>query len=208
MTDYLTDEEQVDRLKRLWKEWGLVVVLALVVGIGGTVGMDFYESHQSTRAEEASELYSSYLEAKGLGEPSTIYVEEITEEFGSSAYFVFTMLQEAKTAADDADFEQALISLKDAQEAADGSPIADLVTLRRARVEFELEQYDAVLSTLTTIETVGFRWRALMLKGDVHFKRDELDSAREAYEAARDSIPFGVNTSDIDMRVASVPAAE
>ena len=208
MSDYLTDEEQVDRLKRLWREWGTVVVVAIALGVGGTVGMDYYESYQISEDQRAADLYSSYTEAKTLGEPRTVFVEELADEFGSSSYYVFTLLHEAKAAVDSADFETALKHLEIAKEVSEDTPISDLVKMRQARVEFELEKYDAALATLANVETDGFRWQALMLKGDVHFVRDELDDARDAYQSAKDVLPTGVDSSGVDMRVASVPAAE
>lgn len=207
MSDYLTDDEQVERLKRLWKEWGLVVVSALVLGIGLTVGKDFYESYRQGEAQTAANLYSSYLEAKVLGEPSTLFLEELADEHGASAYYAFALLHEAKDSTEAEEFAAARDSLALAAEAADGSPISDLIVMRKAKIEFELDDFDAVLNTLLDVESDGYRWQALLLKGDVHFQRDELDLARESYLAAQDALPAGLSSHEIEIRVASVPAA-
>ena len=64
-----------------------------------------------------------------------------------------------------------------------------------------------MLQTLPLIETAGYRWQALMLQGDVEFSRNELSAARDAYQAALDSIPSGTDSKPVDMRIASVPLA-
>ena len=205
MSDYLTDEEQVDRIKKLWKDYGITVVAALAIGIGGTVAWDYFKAYQSNQAQAASNLYTSYLEASGLGEPTTPFLEELESNYGDSAYFAFTLLRQAKGEVDAENFEAARESLSKAVDVARGLPIGDLVALRKAKVEFELGDYDAVLLTLQEIETAGYRWQALMLKGDVHFQNDELDAARDAYQSAKDQLPLGFESNVVDMRLASVP---
>ncbi|MCY4128964.1 MAG: tetratricopeptide repeat protein [Gammaproteobacteria bacterium] len=207
MSDYLTDEEQVDRLKKLWKDYGITVVVALAVGIGGTVAWDYFKAYQSDKAQDASNLYTSYLEASGLGEPTSSFVEELESNYGQSAYFAFTLLRQAKGEVDEANFEAAHESLTRAFEVARGSPIGDLVALRKAKVEFELGDYESVLLTLQEVQTAGYRWQALMLKGDVHFQNNELDAARDAYQSAKDQLPVGFESGVVEMRLASVPPA-
>lgn len=207
MSDYLTDEEQVDRLKKLWRDYGLTVVTALVIGIGGTVAWDFYKEYESNQAQSAFDLYNSYIEASALGEPAEPFIEELADSFGGSSYYVFTLLQSAKDAVDNDNFEEAQSFLSNAYESAKGTPINDMVALRKAKVEFELKDYESVLQTLPLIETEGYRWQALMLQGDVAFLQDELDKARDAYQAAKDSLPSGIDSEPVDMRLASVPLA-
>ena len=206
MSDYLTDEEQVERLKRLWKEWGLVAVSALVLGVGLTVGKDFYESYQDGEAQAAANLYADYLEAKALGEPASLFISELASDHDDSAYYAFALLHQAKDQVEAGTYESALESLSRAVEAGEGSPIIDLIRIRKAKVEFELEDFDAVLTTVVEIESDGFRWQALMLKGDVHMQRDELELASEAYVAAKESLPLGIATDEVNVRVASVPS--
>lgn len=207
MSDYLTDEEQVDRLKKLWKDYGITVVVALVVGLGGVVGWDYLKSYQSGQAQAAADLYNSYLEAAALGEPTMLFIEELEDAHGGSAYLSLALLREAKSAIDAGNFEAARESLSEALDVADGTPLADMIALRKAKTEFELGEYEAVLTSLQLIETSGYRWQALMLKGDVHFLEDQLDAARDAYQAAKDHLPSGFESDVVDMRLASVPPA-
>ena len=205
MSEYLTDEEQVDRLKKLWKDYGITVVVALALGIGGTVAWDYFKAYQSNEAQAAANLYTSYMEASGVGEPTSPFIDELESDYGKSAYYAFTLLREAKRAVDAENFAVAHESLTKAFEVARGSPIGDLVALRKAKVEFELGDNEAVLQTLQEVETEGYRWQALMLKGDVHFQNNELDAAREAYQSAKDQLPIGFESDVVDMRLASVP---
>jgi len=205
LSDYLSDEEQVDRIKKLWKDYGITVVVALTIGIGGTVAWDYFKAYQVGQSQSASNLYASYLEAVALGEPTESFVDELESDYGNSTYFAFTLLRQAKAEVDAANFEAAHESLSKALDVAIGSPIGDLIALRKAKVEFELENYEAVLTTLQEIETSGYRWQALMLKGDVHFQNNDLDAARDAYQSAKDQLPAGVESDIVDMRLASVP---
>ena len=45
MSDYLTEEEQVARIKRWWAENGKYVAVAIVLGIAGVFANNWYESY-------------------------------------------------------------------------------------------------------------------------------------------------------------------
>ena len=63
MSDYLSDEEQVDRIKRWWSENGMIIVVGLVGAIIGVVGWNWYES----RSEERSAAAWKDLDSQLLG---------------------------------------------------------------------------------------------------------------------------------------------
>jgi predicted negative regulator of RcsB-dependent stress response len=50
----------------------------------------------------------------------------------------------------------------------------------------QLEQFDASIATLNSIENTGYEARVAELKGDVYFAQGDLDKARIEYQSAVD----------------------
>ncbi|MFN4262137.1 MAG: YfgM family protein [Thioalkalivibrionaceae bacterium] len=57
MSEYLTDEEKAERIKRWWAEHGTSILLGLVIGIAGLVAWNWWGGREDARAEQASELF-------------------------------------------------------------------------------------------------------------------------------------------------------
>ena len=66
MSDYLSDEEQVDRIKLWWSENGITIVVSLFGAIIGVVGWNWYESRSEERSAAAFNVYAEYLEQRKL----------------------------------------------------------------------------------------------------------------------------------------------
>ena len=68
MADHLTEEEQIEALKRWWAENGMQTVLAVVLVIGGYFGWQFWGTHQQEQMTEASENSMDIVANQAPGE--------------------------------------------------------------------------------------------------------------------------------------------
>jgi len=98
VADYLTDEEQLDRLKNWWQENGTSMVVAAVLAVGGIAGWRWYDSAQVTQMQAASEAYESFLAA--TGDARTEMAARLDAEFGETSYATFALLHQARGAAE------------------------------------------------------------------------------------------------------------
>lgn len=200
MSDYLTDEEQLDRLKAWWEQNGLMFLGAVVVAVAGVIGWNWYRDYRSDTVARSSDLYEDYLAAEGR-ERETVEAT-LASEFPDSAYHVLVLLRAAEASMEDADAQAAETQLRQALEAADNDKLADLVRLRLARVQLELDQGDAALDTLSEVRSIGLRSQVQELKGDIHMLRDERAEAHEAYVAALAEMGQGAQRPLLEMKVA------
>ena len=200
MSDYLTDEEQLDKLRNWWERNGLVVAVAVVVAIVGVVGWSWYSDYQAERTALASELYEDYLNAEGT-ERQTIG-ETIASEFPDSSYHVLVQLRTAGTLMAEEDAEAALTVLEAALKAARDDNLADLIRLRIARVQQQLDRSEAALATLGQVRNIGLRVDVQELKGDIHMARGERREAHEAYSAALTEAGENAQRPLLEMKVA------
>ena len=59
MEVYSTENEQVDAIKQFFKNYGLTIVLAAVIGFGGVFGWKYWQSHQTNRLQESAGAFAT-----------------------------------------------------------------------------------------------------------------------------------------------------
>ena len=187
MADYLTDEEQAERLKAWWDNNGTSLLIALVVAIAVVVGWRYYQTYTTDRANAASEAFRSYLEARAQAEPVNDYLTTIDNEHEGSSYHVFTLLYRASDQVQEQDWEEALALLERAVELADERNLKDSARYRAAKVLYELDRLDRCTAQLAEITSPGLRAQVAELSGDVAFAQGDIEAARAAYQAAVDA---------------------
>jgi len=200
VSDYLTDEEQLDRLRKWWEKNGVMLVVAVIVAVIAVVGWRWFSEHRSDAISRASDLYADYLKANGT-EQETIE-ETLTREFPDSTYHVLVLLRDAKALVDAEDAAGAVAKLEAALALKPDDPLDDLIRLRVARLQQQLDQSAAALDTLSGVKSLGLRAMVLELKGDIHMARDERELAREAYAAAMAELGDGVRRPVLEMKAA------
>jgi predicted negative regulator of RcsB-dependent stress response len=201
VSDYLTDEEQLHRLRTWWEKNGLALIGAVVVGVAGVVGWNWYTQHRSEDVAQASDLYVEYLASQGT-ERETVE-KTLAEQFPDSSYHVFVLLRQAEDRMAEDDASGALALLEQALPICEDDHLADLVRLRTARVQQQLDRTDAALATLGDVRSLGFRSMVQELKGDIHMSRGERALAHEAYSAALTEAGQGAQRPLLELKAAN-----
>ena len=183
MADYLTDEEQADRLKRWWDQNGTALIVGVALAVGAVVGWRYYQSYTTDRDNAASAAYMAYLEARNTGEPTADTLATLDSEHTGSAYQVFALLHRAADKVEEEAWEEALAYLERAAELSDVHVIADTARYRAAKVLYQLRRFDQALAQLAKIRSAGFQVLAAELSGDIHVENDDPAAARTAYAA-------------------------
>ena len=186
MSDYLTDEEQMARLKTWWEQYGRALVVALVLGVTGVIGWRWYEDTRQVDIAAAADLYADYLDTEG--EARQQFTQSIAEQIPESAYHTLVLIRSARDSVDAEDFEMAETHLRSALAAADSDVLNDLVNVRLAKVLQQRDKADEALQTLAKVRGEGFRPVVAELKGDIHLGRGERALAHEAYKSALEGV--------------------
>ncbi len=187
-----TDEEQIEAIKKWFAQWGnylIGAVLAIVVGYGG---FWFYQDQQAQSRVAASDQYQVVLrlvesEAALTGDALSDLqsaVSTLMEDHGGTTYSLYGQMHLARQLVLNEELTQAAEVLSGALSEADDSVLGPVINLRLARVRFELEEFDSVLTTLDAVAPGAHQVSYDELRGDVHAARGNRDQARAAYEAA------------------------
>lgn len=206
MSDYLTDEEQMARLKSWWEANGRMLIAALVLGISGVVGWRWYDGTRAEDISAASNLYADFLDSQGDAKDQ--FAQQLTADFPDSSYRVLMLLQQAQQSAESDDLESAAAQLQLALDNADEDALQDLIRVRLARVLQQQDQSDAAMQVLGAVRGEGFRPLVAELKGDIHLSRGERQLAHEAYRSALDDIKDGTQRPLLELKAADTADAD
>jgi hypothetical protein len=86
--EYLSEREQVDRIRQWWKENGAWIIVGIGGGVLALAGWNWWQGYQLERAEQASAIYSVVAEAAVEGRLDEVRagVDRLEAGHGSSPY--------------------------------------------------------------------------------------------------------------------------
>lgn len=182
MDDYLSDKEQVERLRQWWRENGWFLIGGVALGGLAILGYNQYFAYKDRQGEGAAALYAmvkSEVDDGDTAEAETRFAD-LRAEFPRHAYTHQAALLLASgevVTAPDAAAEK----LKFTMENSEDPELAMVARLRLARVLAYRNRQQEALALLNVTEPGQFAGRIAEIKGDIHAGLGETDAARTAY---------------------------
>jgi len=185
----LSEEEQVEALKKWWKENGRSVVGGVVLGLGAVFGWRYWVDYQSGIAQQASVqlVELNQLVATGNGELAREQAKRIIEEFQGTSYAIFASLNLARLMQQSGESEAAIAQLKWSLENSSESSLQQIVRARMARILLSSGRLDEADQILTSAVNDSYRGEFAELRGDIARARGDTAAARAAYQEALDN---------------------
>ncbi|MEW7975777.1 MAG: tetratricopeptide repeat protein [Candidatus Thiodiazotropha endolucinida] len=184
MSEYQTEEEQVEAIKRWWKENGTSVIAGLVIGLGGVFGWQAWGNYKDRIGAEAALAFNQMVAAVDRGDkPSAVKQAELMRSNYDNSYSIFAAMAEARVKLDEGDAATAISRLEWASENADNPSLKQLVQLSLARVLLNEGELDAAERQVAS-EQGGFAGEFAVIRGDIAFARGDKAAAAEAYTQA------------------------
>lgn len=209
MDDYLSDKEQVERLRQWWRENGWFLIGGVALGLLAIYGYNQYFAYQDRQSETAYALYDAIgAEAEdGDTAQAEAQLADMRSEFPDHAYTHQAALLVASkqiVTAPDAAAEK----LRYVLEQSEDPELAMVARLRLARVLAYREQHQEALALLDVPEPGQFAGRIAEIRGDIHATLGETDAARSAYlEAIVAPGAELLDRSFLQMKLADLPGA-
>jgi predicted negative regulator of RcsB-dependent stress response len=189
VSDHLTEEEQLEALKRWWKENGKWVAAAVVLSVGGYFGWNAWQDQRLAQAHTASAQYEALLNSVDAGELAPGLVEEIKQTRRDSQYAFNAAFLRAQAAVNENDLETAANELGWVLNQASRGAVSELARVRLARVLTAQSAYDEALSLLDQVSpSESFASKYAEARGDILQRQGNLDGARAAYQRALEGL--------------------
>ncbi len=201
-----TEQEQIEQLRKWWKENWLALAGGLVIGLGGILGWDQYQLWQKQRSVGASETYEAVraqVDAGRAGEAANLARQLATEQ-PASPYAAHARFVLAMAAAEAADWKQAADHLQWVIDNPKQAELHNIARLRLARVRWAAGDGEAALALLADPEESYAALHAV-LRGDIERSMGRLEKARSAYQEALDDGGDSVDRAELQRKLDDLP---
>jgi len=186
MSTYQTEEEQVEAIKKWWKENGKSVIGGVVLGFAVIGGWQGWQGYQRNQGESASGYFDAMRQAVRTGQDNKAIEDgkRLIGEFGGTAYASFAALELAKLAYQRGEKAVARDHLKWVSDSASDSSIRELGRLRLGHLLLDMNELDALQALFAKSASAAYAGEFSALRGDYERARGNDSAAREAYQEA------------------------
>nr|WP_289072907.1 tetratricopeptide repeat protein [uncultured Halomonas sp.] len=192
MAELRSEEEQLEVVKRWWKENGTSLIAGAVLAAAGVFGWNAWQNYQEGKAEAASARYQQLinmtagttLEDDRLSEAQTL-IDELTDDYGNTLYAELAQLLEARLAVEQGDLSTAKQALQDVASHSSRRYVQSVAWLRLARIEVAQGNPEAALALLDQPISDALAAQQANVRGDAFFAQNQPEQAREAWQTAQ-----------------------
>ncbi|MGR4066793.1 YfgM family protein [Billgrantia sp. C5P2] len=186
MAELRTEEEQLEAIKRWWKENGTALIAGVAIAIAGVVGWNTWQSYQENQAEAASMRYQHLVSLADSGEvdEARSLVAEIADNHGRTLYADLARLIDAGLAVDEGELDEARDILDEVIASSKHAYVQGLARLRLARLQVATDDAEAALDTLARDVPAALAAQQADIRGDALRALGRDDEARQAWQEA------------------------
>lgn len=209
MNMHISEDEQVEALKKWWKENGTAVFVGVAIGLGVVIGFWKWREYTENLAYKASDVYVQFTEALAEKNSETISnrYQTLTKEYSGTSYSVLAAMQMAKQAIENNELDKAATELQWALDHADHDAIAHLARVRLARVLMAKNKSDDALKLIQGIKPGAFDAEYAEIRGDIFRQQGKASEARKEYQTALDSAVYsGKRREFVKMKMSDLDA--
>ena len=192
MTAY-ADQEELDKLKDWWKNYGHALIAGVLLGAAILIGVRYWTQHKEQSHQAASVIYEQMMQSYRANKRDLVRYsgESLINDYASTPYAGMAALILARIDFDAGDMAAARKRLQWAVENADDAATVHAARLRLARLYLSGGEKDAALALLDVKDQAGFTTEYEELKGDIYAAQGKNQEARVAYGEALKRLPAG-----------------
>ena len=185
MDIHQTEEEQVEAIKKWWKENGTSVIIGVALGIGAIFGVRYWFDYQKTQTQQASALYAAVLENLAADKmKAEALASEMAKNYASTPYATLTALNLAKLKVDNKDIKAAQTYLQWVLDNSSEEGFQHVASIRLARLYIEEGNIEQAEIAIKGKKSEGFDSQYNELRGDLFMVKGEHVQAVENYRLA------------------------
>lgn len=194
MSTHLTEEEQLEVLKRWWKDYGKTVISAVVAAVVIYFSWTAWQDKQRVKAESASSQYDTLVKLLNVEQGKTLsdtdkatadhIANELKEKNGKSLYAQGAAFYLAKSAVDAGNLDKAVAELQWILSSKPDVATAQLARVRLARVYVAKAAYAEAQAQLAEEPSKAFAAEYAEVRGDILKAQGNKEAAATAYKKA------------------------
>ena len=191
MTDYLTEQEQVEILKNWIKQYSLVILASVALTAAIIAGWRFWQQRAANTLSHASSVYDEMLTLRARNdlEGTQTQAQKLYRHYAHTTYGQMAAFMLARAAANDKNYQHAEKYLQSILDQSRINPLRQIARIRLARVLIAEQKPEQAVNILEKVEDKRFNGLTNEVKGDAYVTLNNVQKAREAYQQALLELP-------------------
>ena len=184
MAAYDSEQDQIEEIKKWWKENGSSVIIGVLLGFILLFGWRGWEYYTSQRAELASSLYESILFAleQGQADKARGAANTLLSEYSKSPYATLAQLNLAAQDLKENNLNSSHARLQWIIDQNTLPQLTHIARLRKAKLFLSEAKREEAKKLLSQVPNEGaFKSGYMELKGDLALAEGQVNEARKAY---------------------------
>ena len=210
MTEYLTEQEQIQHLKQLARQYIPAILTGLVLAFALSTGWHAWQNHQDKVRMLASTGFEAMLAADQQGKTAEITEDAsiLINQYPKTIYASQAALLLAEQAVRHGRLKEATTWLNTVIERGHKTGLHAIASLRLARVQLALHDATSALQTLDTIKDPAFAGLQNAIRGDALIASHKPADAAKAWTLALQQLPTkGLLFSVLQMKLDALPSS-
>lgn len=186
MDEFLSEQEQVERLKKWWLDNWKSIAAGIVIALIIIFGWRYWQHRSQVRSLTASAMYDQMgsLLATGQGPQALQVANQLVNNYSDTPYAAQAALAMAQYDVGSNKPDDAMQMLDWVIAHSQDQGLQLLARLRLARVKLSVGDPQAALTALSGVAASGFTPLFDAVRGDAYLKLGETAQARAAYQSA------------------------
>lgn len=182
----MTEEEQLETIKKWWKKYGNLITVFLSVVLICVAGYRYLNWHQDKVKQQASIAYENMMGALSNHDIKSVrsFATELTKDYSSTVYADIARLTLAKVYVDKNKLADAQNELQQVVENGHMPALKQIAKIRIARIMAASKDYTKALDELSSIEDKTYLPVINELKGDIYDATGQYQNALNSYRSA------------------------
>jgi predicted negative regulator of RcsB-dependent stress response len=207
--EYLTDDEQLEAVKRAAAEYAPWLIGGALLGAALFFGYRYYQSSGNERALKAAAQFSAMTDALQANDRarSRQIADGLIKDYANSPYADQAQLTVARLYVEDGRLENAIAPLTQVMNNSKDSELRQIARLRLARILTDQGKADAAIQTLADATPGAFAGAYHEVRGDAYYAKKDMTGALTEYKAALGAADAsGVNAALLELKIQDLGA--
>ena len=189
MSVYMTEDEQVEQIKKWWRQYGNSILTVILLIALVFTGWRWWQQRQFKIATNAAVVYERLLEGVVEKDASGVSANANTllTQYASSPYAALAALNLAKEAVTQQQYDVALKHLQWVVDNADIPALKQIARIRSASIMLSQQKAQQALEILAKVNDKTYDPITSEMRGDSYVMLGDEGKAKQAYQLALQS---------------------
>jgi predicted negative regulator of RcsB-dependent stress response len=191
LTEYMTEQEQIEQLKSWIKQYGSTVIAGVVMALIIVTGWHYWERYKSRKLYHASSVYDEMITLRAQNETSEAAVQanKLINLYPRTPYAPMAALMLARDAAATQSYPEAGKQLNWVIDHSSNDSLREIAKTRLARLDLAQKNPQDTLDVLAKVDDKNFNGLVDQIRGDAYLLMNDTAKAQAAYQLALQELP-------------------